>query len=101
MNEYLVWWLDLIFTLSIIGVLFYVLRYKTDSKRLDALERMVKESAEHGEAVELDGRGSSGEIYLYRFGTVSLAYSDLLRSTGADLRAAIDAAMGQEAKTDE
>lgn len=59
-----------------------------DTERLDALERMVSESAARGEAVELDGRGDRTRVERWGAGHVFEVSAE-----GGDLRAAIDAAM--------
>lgn len=67
----------------------------TDAERLDALERMVQESAGRGEAVELDGRGGCFRVERWGAGHVFEVSAD-----GPTLRSAIDASIGQEAGND-
>lgn len=64
-----------------------------DTARLNALARMVAESAEHGETVELDGRGTGG-VSLQRWCPLTVVTETA--SSGATLRDAIDATMDGE-----
>jgi hypothetical protein len=64
-----------------------------DTARLNALARMVAESADRGEAVELDGRGTGG-VSLQRW--CPLLAVSVIASSGATLRDAIDATMDGE-----
>jgi hypothetical protein len=64
-----------------------------DTARLNALARMVAESAEHGETVELDGRGTGG-VSLQRWCPLNAITETA--SSGATLRDAIEATMDGE-----
>ncbi len=67
-----------------------LLELQADAARIDALERMVQESAERGETVELDQRGTGG-VSLQRWCPLN-AVTEIV-SIGSTLRDAIDAAI--------
>jgi len=70
-----------------------IARRNADAARIDALERMVQESAERGETVELDQRGTGG-VSLQRWCPLNAVTETV--SSGATLRDAIDAAVAAQ-----
>ena len=67
--------------------------WQADAARIDALARMVQESAERGETVELDQRGTGG-VSLQRWCPLNAVTETV--SSGATLRDAIDAAVAAQ-----